>query len=209
MEDVFGENSKRYDEWYEKNKFAYLSELEAIGKFLPKKGKGLEIGVGTGRFAGKLGIDWGIDPSERVLRIARERGVQVRKCSGEKLPFKKETFDYVLSVVTLSFVESPSRVIMEAARVLKNGGRIIIGIVNRESFLGRHYLGKKGIFYKKAKLLTPKEIFDILIESGFGDISCLQTIFTLPSRMKKPHKVTDGFSRGGFVVIGARKHRER
>lgn len=73
MKDVFGENYKRYDDWYEKNKFAYSSELEAIGQFLPRTGKGLEIGVGTGRFAGALGIEWGIDPSERVLRIARKK----------------------------------------------------------------------------------------------------------------------------------------
>lgn len=95
---------------------------------------------------------------------------------------------------------------MEAARVLKKNGRIIIGIVNRESFLGRHYLKKRGIFYKKANLLTPQEIRFFLSEAGFSDFSFRQTIFTLPSEMRKKHKVIKGCSRGGFSVISAIKY---
>ena len=205
MKDVFGDNSERYDAWYEKNKLAYQSELVAIKKFLPKKGKGLEIGVGTGRFASALGIEWGIDPSARVLKVARERGIRVRKCSGEKLIFKKETFDYALSVVTLSFVKDPRKVIREAARVLRGKGKLVIGIVNRESFLGKYYLKKKGIFYKSANLWTPKEIRGFLTEAGFGKFTFCQTIFRLPSQMRTVHKVTTGSSRGGFSVIGAIK----
>jgi len=58
---IFDRYYKRYDNWYEKNKFAYLSELKTVRKVLPRKGKGLEIGVGTGRFAAALGISTGID----------------------------------------------------------------------------------------------------------------------------------------------------
>ncbi|MFA6635824.1 MAG: class I SAM-dependent methyltransferase [Candidatus Omnitrophota bacterium] len=206
MKDIFGKHSRRYDAWYENNKFAYLSELEAIKRFLPKTGKGLEIGVGTGRFAGPLGIKWGIDPSEKVLKIARERGVRVRKSHGEKLPFRNNTFDHVVSIVTLSFVRSPARVIQEAERVLKRNGKIIIGIVPRESFLGKNYLKKRGLFYKAANLLTPEEVKDFLKASGFEDISFCQTIFVLPSKMRSVHKVSEGYARGGFVVIRAKKH---
>jgi ubiquinone/menaquinone biosynthesis C-methylase UbiE len=41
-----------------------------------KREKGLEIGVGTGRFAKILGMEYGIDPSERMLSIAKERGIK-------------------------------------------------------------------------------------------------------------------------------------
>jgi SAM-dependent methyltransferase len=205
MKDIFGKHSHRYDAWYSNNKFAYLSELEAVKKFLPKTGKGLEIGVGTGRFAGPLGIKWGIDPSKKVMEIARERGVNARKSFGEKLPFKNNAFDYAVSVVTLSFVRSPAMVIREAARVLKRNGKIIIGIVPRESFLGKNYLKKRGVFYKTANLLTPEEVKGFLKTFGFRGVSFCQTIFVLPSKMRSVHKVSEGFSRGGFVVISARK----
>jgi SAM-dependent methyltransferase len=204
VKDIFGENVERYDAWYENNVFAYLSELDAIRNFLPRKGKGLEIGVGTGRFAGTLGVEWGIDPSTKVLTLARKRGILTKKGSGEKIPFKNGTFDYALSVVTLSFVKNPDKVIKEASRVIRKGGRLIVGIVSRNSFLGKHYLQKRGIFYKEANLLTPEEIKSSLLNAGFKDISFCQTIFTLPSKMRKVHKVSDGFSRGGFVVAGAR-----
>ena len=43
---LFDRYYKRYDGWYKKNKFAYLSEVAAIKRILPKGGRGLEIGVG-------------------------------------------------------------------------------------------------------------------------------------------------------------------
>ena len=71
MKTIFDRYYKKYDAWYDRNKFAYLSELEAIKKVLPKKGKGLEIGVGTGRFANSLGIECGIDSLKNMLTIAK------------------------------------------------------------------------------------------------------------------------------------------
>jgi len=55
-ENIFDIYPKEYDNWYEENKFAYLSEIEALKKVIPEKGEGLEIGVGTGRFAQPLRI---------------------------------------------------------------------------------------------------------------------------------------------------------
>ena len=63
--DVFNDYTEEYEEWFDKNKFAYFSEIEALKKVIPK-GKGLEVGVGTGRFAEPLGIDVGIDPSKNI-----------------------------------------------------------------------------------------------------------------------------------------------
>ena len=74
---IFNHNYKKYDLWYERNKFAYLSELEAVKKVLPKRGEGLEIGVGTGRFAAPLGITAGVDPSKNMIKIAKKRGIDV------------------------------------------------------------------------------------------------------------------------------------
>jgi len=46
---------------------------------LPWQGLGLEIGVGTGRFAAPLGIKVGVDPSMAMLAYAAERGVLGRQ----------------------------------------------------------------------------------------------------------------------------------
>jgi len=201
---IFDRYYKRYDSWYEKNKFAYLSELRAIRKVLPDKGNGLEIGVGTGRFAAALGISTGIDPSKNMIKIARKRGVDARFGFGERLSFKDSVFDYVLIIITLCFTKNPRQVLKEAKRVLKRNGKIVIGIVDKDSFLGRFYRKKKRVFYKKARFFTVKDIADLLKSIGFNNFTCWQTIFMLPSNMRRVHKVKKSFGKGGFVVISAR-----
>ena len=203
---IFNILYKKYDLWYERNKFAYLSELEAIKKALPNRGKGLEIGVGTGRFAAPLGIKFGIDPSRNMIKIAKQRGVDVRLGFGEQLPFRNSSFDYEAIIITLCFVEDPQTVLKESRRVLKKNGKIIIGIVDRDSFLGRFYQAKKSAFYKHANFFSTEEVSDLLKKSGFNKLSYYQTVFKLPNRITSVEKPQKGFGKGGFVVIsGERK----
>ena len=82
VKNSFQKYSKEYDQWYERNKFAYLSEIEALKKVIPEQGKGLEIGVGTGRFAQSLGISVGLDPSEKSCQEERNKN-----CSGKRRKF--------------------------------------------------------------------------------------------------------------------------
>lgn len=203
MNNIFEENYKKYDEWYDRNKFAYLSELEAIKKVLPREGRGLEVGVGTGRFAGPLGIAIGIDPSNKMIEFARERGVDARLGVGEDLSFKDSTFDYVAIIVTLCFVREPEKVIIESARVLKPGGKIVIGIVDKESFLGKFYQKKGSIFYGHAHFFDIKEVEQMLKVAGFSNLSYFQTIFDCPDELNAVQKPQEGFGKGGFVVISA------
>jgi ubiquinone/menaquinone biosynthesis C-methylase UbiE len=201
MKNIFNRYYKRYDAWYGENKFAYLSELEALRKVLPKKGKGLEIGVGTARFAAPLGIRYGVDPSGKMLEIAKKRGVKVHLGSGEKLHFKNSSFDYVAIIITLCFVKDPIKVLNEARRVLKKNGKIIIGVIDKDSFLGKFYQRKKGVFYKQANFFGVKELTSLLESAGFKKISYYQTIFKLPGKMNSIEKPKKGFGKGGFVVI--------
>jgi len=205
MNAAFDKYYKKYDTWYDKHKFAFLSELEAIKKVLPQDARGLEIGVGTGRFAASLGIKTGIDPSRNMLKLAKERGVNVRLGSGEDSPFLNEVFDYVAIIITLCFVKNPKKVLEEAARVLKKKSRIIIGIVDKESFLGKFYRRKKSVFYKQAKFFSVKEVTDLLKEAGFGSFSYHQVISILPDEINSVEKPQKGFGRGGFVVISGIK----
>jgi len=63
MNTVFDHLALEYDDWFVRNESAYRSELAAIKAFMPKEGCGLEIGVGTGRFAASLGIEVGVEPA--------------------------------------------------------------------------------------------------------------------------------------------------
>ena len=200
---IFDHYYKRYDAWYDRNRFAYLSELEAIRKVLPKRGKGLEVGVGTGRFAAPAGITTGIDPSRRMIKIAQERGIDARLGVGEKLPFENASFDYVAIIITLCFVKAPLKVLQEAHRVLKKNGKIIIGIIDKDSFLGKFYHKKNSVFYKKAIFFSVKELTDLIKSAGFHRFSYQQALFNFPDKIKLIEKPQEGFGKGAFVVIKA------
>ena len=208
MKNVFDRYYRKYDNWYERNRFAYLSELEAIKKVLPKRGIGLEIGVGTGRFAAPLGITVGIDPSKNMISIARRRGMDAKVASGEHLPFKDATFDYAAIIITICFVKDPLKVLKEARRVLKRNAKIIIGMIDKDSFLGKVYQDKKkakDVFYKQANFFRVKKVVDLLDRAGFTKFSFHQTLFKLPDDMDSIEKSKKGFGKGGFVVINAQK----
>jgi len=99
----FEKHPLRYEQWFDKHKFAYESELQAIRKLLPQGGNGLEIGVGSGRFAVPLGIKLGIEPSSKMMQIALRRGIEVIGGVAESLPFRNLQFDFALMVTTICF----------------------------------------------------------------------------------------------------------
>ncbi|MFA5310917.1 MAG: class I SAM-dependent methyltransferase [Candidatus Omnitrophota bacterium] len=205
MKGLFDKYYEKYDSWYDNNKFAYLSEIKALMKVVPAQGKGLEVGVGTGRFASVLGIENGIDPSLKMINIARKRGIKASLGLGEKVPFQPQVFDYIAIVITLCFVKDPGKVIGEAMRLLKRRGKLIVGIVDKESFLGKYYKSKKSVFYKNARFFSVEGIVNLMKKAGFGKFAYYQTLFKLPEMMKRAENPRKGFGRGGFVVISAEK----
>ena len=83
----FENYAQKYDEWFDKNKFVYESELQAVKELLPRSENGVEIGVGSGRFAAPLNIKLGVDPSKELGKIAKKRGINIISGVAESLPF--------------------------------------------------------------------------------------------------------------------------
>ncbi len=202
---IFDKDYKRYDQWYEKNHFAYLSELEAIKKYALAKGRSLEVGVGTGRFAAPLNITMAIDSSHNMLTLAGHRGINVRWGMAEDIPFSNDLFDDVFMISTVCFVHDPSKALQECKRVLKDDGCLILGMINKNSFLGHCYMKKKSIFYPQARFFSVEEITQLLEEAGFDNLKYYQTIFDHPKKIRKIEKPQKGFDKGGFIVIKANK----
>lgn len=201
---IFDKYSAQYDNWFNENKHIYQSELKAIKHFIPKDKKGLEVGVGTGRFAGPLGIKYGIEPSEKMAEIATQMGIKIYKGIAEKLPFKDKSFDFVLFVTSVCFLNDIKKAFIEVKRVLKKNGLVIIGLIDKNSSMGRQYLKKKKVnrFYKSAKSYSVDEIIVRLKEVGFYNFSVIQTIFDTEN---KYHRFRKGFGKGLFAVIKAVK----
>ncbi len=203
----FEKYTQRYEEWFEKHKFAYLSELNAVKKILPKFKKGLEIGVGTGRFASPLGIKYGVEPSKAMAEIARQRGINVVYGVAENLPFEDESFDLVLMITTICFVDDILKSLKEAYRVLKPNGYLIIGFIDKNSPLGEYYqkIKEKNPFYKDANFISTDKLLKDLKKVGFKDFKIVQTIFHKLDEINKIEPVKEGYGEGSFVVIRAKK----
>jgi len=204
---VFDRNWEDYEDWFERHKSIYSSELKALKKVIPE-GLGLEIGVGSGRFAQPLGAKIGIDPSKNMLKLAIKRSIEVILGTGENLPFKDLTFDFVLVIVTVCFVENPVSVMKEAGRVLKRGGRLIVGEINKDSWLGQFYEDKrnKSEFYELATFYSSNEIIEMLDRVGIRYLESYQTLMSPsipPEMLEEPEK---GLDKGGFVVIAGVKN---
>ena len=204
---AFDENATAYDEWFEDHKSFYESELAAIRSLIPTTGKGIEIGVGTGRFAEPLGIGVGIEPSPAMRAIARERGISAIDGVAEKLPVESETFDYALFVTTICFLDSLNQAFGETFRILKPKGIVVIGFIEKESALGRIYQQRKAEsrFYREASFHTAGEIIRALEATGFTDFSFVQTLFSGEEETGAVQPFKEGYGDGAFVVVRAKK----
>lgn len=197
---AFEDYSDAYDEWFERNADAYAAELKALRTFLADKNlQGVEIGVGSGKFAAPLGIRIGLEPSEKMAEKARQLGIDVVTGVAEDLPFPDDQFDFVLMVTTICFVDDLEQSFREARRILKPGGFIVVGFVDKVSELGKQYQANrhKSRFYQEATFFSTPEVLDLLQAVGFGATEIVQTL--LPE--DETGKVMEGFGRGAFVVI--------
>lgn len=201
----FVRHHQRYDDWFERHHVAYLSELVAVRALLPWSGRGLEIGVGTGRFAGPLGVEFGIDPAAEMLTYARWRGVNVACAVAEALPFQHAAFDYALIVTTLCFVDDAAAMLAEARRILKSGGALVIGFIDRTSALGRQYQAhrEENVFYRDAKFYSSDEVERLLGEAGFGAPVWAQTLSRPLPEIREIEPLRPGRGQGSFVVVRA------
>ena len=100
--EIFNENVEAYEAWYDTYPEVFQSEVAAIKEQLlklPENIYGIEVGLGTGRFAKALGIKEGVEPSEEMAKKAMKRGIEIMKGVAEKLPYSDYHFDFILFVL--------------------------------------------------------------------------------------------------------------
>jgi SAM-dependent methyltransferase len=207
----FDSLASAYDVWFEdEGKLIFTIEVDAFRKVLPLLTKPwLEVGVGSGRFAQALGIKMGIDPSAKLLVMAKRQGIKVFQAKGEERFFDEETFGTIFLIVTLCFVDSPLAVLREAGRILKPKGKVVLGLVLRDSPWGQFYLTKKKEghrFYKHATFYSYQEVTELLEHTGFAVEKVVSTLFQKPNEVDEMEMPREGFFLdAGFTIVVARK----
>lgn len=206
---VFDNNVEAYEAWYLTHEKAYLSELEAIKEQmakLPENIHGIEVGVGTGKFAHPLGIKEGIEPSMEMAKKAIKKGIEIMPGVAEKLPFGDLQFDFVL-FVTICHLQDLKKALAEAYRVLKPKGSVLIGFLDKEQNIAEQYEKKRerSTFFRHAKFYTVDQVTKILKANGFKNLEHNQTLYGELESINKVQMPKQGFGEGSFVVIKADK----
>jgi SAM-dependent methyltransferase len=203
----FEKYTDHYEDWFDRHEYIYNSELKAIKELLPLAEKGIEIGVGSGRFAIPLGIKFGLEPSMKMREIARNRGVDIVGGIAEALPFKNNIFDIALMVTVICFVDDLITSFKEAFRILKNDAYLIVSFIDRDSPGGEAYFQhrKDSLFYRQATFYSTAEVATLLKEVGFRKLTFRQTIFRALSEIVRIEQAKPGYGEGSFVVVRALK----
>lgn len=205
----FEKYTSQYEAWFEAHYFTYQSELLAVRQMLPGEGEGIEIGLGSGRFATPFGIRYGIEPSQKMIEVAVQKQLRVIKGIAEALPIGDAKFDFALMVTTICFLDEIEKALQEIYRILRPNGVVIIGFVDKKSPIGREYRKhkKKNVFYRVATFYSVREVFKYLRRTGFYHFESNQTIFRDLNLIIEIEPVKPGYGLGSFVVIKGKKNR--
>lgn len=201
----FEAHTERYERWFTEHDDVYRSELAALERLVPETDRGIEIGVGSGRFGPPLGMDVGLDPAESMLAYARDRGIEAVTGVAEALPFADDAFDTALIVTAICFVDDVQQTLAEVDRVLEPSGTLVMGYIDRESPVGEIYQANKtqNPFYRDATFVSTDELVDELEAAGFRDFEFVQTVYRWLDEVEGLEPIEEGYGDGSFVGLKA------
>jgi len=229
---LFDRKADTYDSWYMTPLGAYEDELEnaLVSKHVGVvRGKTvLDVGCGTGLYSIRLsesGADvTAVDISSKMIEIARrkaqDRGQYIwyDQADMAKLPYENRTFDMVVSITTLEFSADPLLALMEMARVLRPGGKLVVGVLNNDSPWAdarRERAKRDESIYGAAHFLSSSDLRLLFHRTGtFGAMTMESCIYILPDEDKFEDSTAarqEFFGRmfkpltGAFLVGTARK----
>ncbi|MGI6368380.1 MAG: class I SAM-dependent methyltransferase [Anaerolineae bacterium] len=184
--------AQAYDAWYDEQLGATVHRLQqelVLQLARPVAGeRALDVGTGTGHYAHRLatlGLTVSaLDASAEMLAVAQSKPGEIdwRLADAHQLPFPENSFDLVVSVTALEFLKDPAAAIADMLRVLRPGGRLVLGTLNARGPWGEMYreMGRDPASpFFHARLLTSEELVALL--APYGTVTWNSAVFVPPS----------------------------
>lgn len=232
---MFDGYADKYDQWFLTNNRVFESELKLLHACLNplKKDKILSVGCGSGLFESALKreydiiVEYGLEPSTDMAKIAEKRGVKVEIGDAETTLLKAEEYDVIYLNGCSTYIADLSSAYRNCYNALKKGGSLILLDVPVESAYGILYSFAKYVEGYDEKLFSrimPALPYPIeLVKSGIfhspieklsivkdelkmKNIRFMQTLVAHPiytnDSVEEP---IEGYDKGGYVALIAEK----
>lgn len=174
------------DDWYtsQDHPIALLraeNKLRAPWILSEIKGNVLDVGCGGGflsNYLAKQGVQvTGIDISPSSVEVAKKydttRTVHYQVADAYQLPFADQSFDNVCAMDILEHVNAPEKLIAEASRVLRPGGKFFFHTFNR-NFLS-YLLIIKAVDWFVPNAPKDMHVYPLFIKPSELEKLCLKT----------------------------------
>jgi len=200
-----------YDDWYKSPLGALAERVERRAVFellAPQAGELiLDVGSGTGRYTLELFCRGarvvGVEPSAGMLAVAQERrspvaGPSYVRAAGEALPFRSRTFDGVAIVTTLEFAADPDALLLEAMRVTRTSGRVVVGALSRRGPWAARRRRSRSPLWTGARFFMEHELRAML--ERYGPVHSRRALLVPPQLARAPSPLLMLLERLGVVL---------
>jgi len=165
--------------------------LDLVGP--PASVEVLDVGAGDGAYAIALARTGArvtaLDSSPAALRAARRAArdggerLELVRGDAQALPFEDAAFDLVMAVTALCFVPEPDRAMSEMARVLRPGGRLVIGELGLWSAWAT-WRRARALFgpsiWRRTAFWTPRRLRRLAARAGLVPVGSAERCSTRP-----------------------------
>jgi 2-polyprenyl-3-methyl-5-hydroxy-6-metoxy-1,4-benzoquinol methylase len=151
----------------------FLKIMPQLEKFLPEKGRLLEIGCAMGTLLNEIRkLEWevvGVEPEEWTCELARNKyKLDVINSTFQEANLQESSFDVVLLLHVIEHIPNPNKGLSQIARLVRPGGFLVLETPRFDTLWFRLLKGReRSVIQGHYYYFTRETIRELACQSGF------------------------------------------